>query len=157
VDEKMLVISNQYYASQNTILFQRISVLVTDLVLFFAVLRFGLYLRPYFSLHRFCKITKKSPKETNIILAVTTLNCGLIFVDNIHFQYNGMLLGILVLSMSFIFEVFAGLVSIIFSFSGEYYPRQYFIRYFGQHEAHFYLCSSCIYCLFIPCILLCNR
>lgn len=37
-----------------------------------------------------------------IMIALLTLNPGLIFLDFVHFQYNGLLLGILLLSVSFI-------------------------------------------------------
>jgi alpha-1,3-glucosyltransferase len=38
----------------------------------------------------------------NIMIALLTLNPGLIFLDFVHFQYNGLLLGFLLLSVSFI-------------------------------------------------------
>ena len=35
---------------------------------------------------------------------INFVNIGLLFLDNIHFQYNSMMYGIMLLSISFIFE-----------------------------------------------------
>jgi alpha-1,3-glucosyltransferase len=78
-DPKMLVISNLDYESTATVLFQRLSVSITGLVLVAAMLHAT-------------KHSKDGPGGlTAFFLAVC--NAGLIMVDNIHFQYNGILLG----------------------------------------------------------------
>jgi hypothetical protein len=75
----MLSVSNLEYDSPATVLFQRLSVSVTGLVLVAAML---------YATRR----SKDSPAGlTAFSLAVC--NAGLIMVDNIHFQYNGILLG----------------------------------------------------------------
>jgi alpha-1,3-glucosyltransferase len=78
-DKQMLVVSNLEYDSQATVVFQRLSVSVTGLVLAAAALH-----------------ASKPEKDNGKGLALTFLivaNAGLIMVDNIHFQYNGILLG----------------------------------------------------------------
>ncbi|SPQ95507.1 Alpha-1,3-glucosyltransferase [Plasmodiophora brassicae] len=92
VDPAMLVISAEPYASPLTIVFQRLSVVVTDFMLIVAV---ALYCRSM-------ENDSGTPSNRFIVLVVTITNAGLIIVDHIHFQYNGFLLGILVLSVYFI-------------------------------------------------------
>jgi hypothetical protein len=81
-DKQMLVLSNLEYASDATIMFQRLSVTVTSLVLAWAVLHAT----------KHDKDNVKGLSLTFLILA----NAGMIMVDNIHFQYNSILLGGLV-------------------------------------------------------------
>ncbi|XP_028840400.1 dolichyl pyrophosphate Glc1Man9GlcNAc2 alpha-1,3-glucosyltransferase isoform X2 [Denticeps clupeoides] len=91
-DKEMLVVQNLNYASPATILFQRLSVILTDLLLVYAV-------------KECCNIigTCKSKEFLGIrpfVLAVLLLwNFGLLITDHIHFQYNGFLFGILLLSI----------------------------------------------------------
>jgi hypothetical protein len=78
-DPSMLTLSNLEYDSTATVLFQRLSVSITGLLLVAAMLHAT-------------KRSKDSPAGlTAFFLAVC--NAGLIMVDNIHFQYNGILLG----------------------------------------------------------------
>ncbi|KAL1922333.1 uncharacterized protein VTP21DRAFT_9872 [Calcarisporiella thermophila] len=84
-DPDMLRVENLNYASNTTILYQRISVIASEVILFIA-------------LQRFLKVFGFN--TTNRVLAASIfLNPGLIMVDNIHFQYNGFLFGILLLSI----------------------------------------------------------
>jgi alpha-1,3-glucosyltransferase len=93
VDHTMLVISATPLFSPSVLLFQRLSVIASDVVLFYA-------------LHAFCSswptVTTTewafSKAKRLAIMLVTVLDAGLLFVDHIHFQYNGMLLGLLILS-----------------------------------------------------------
>ena len=48
---------------------------------------------------------RSSESVTRVIAASLFLHPGLLFVDSIHFQYNGMLLGILLLSLVFARDV----------------------------------------------------
>lgn len=66
--------------------FHRMSVVVLDMVLLLALMY---YMK---------KDTLESKKWT--VLAVGGLDAGLMMVDHMHFQYNGLLLGILILSMA---------------------------------------------------------
>ncbi|KAK4517096.1 Serine/threonine protein kinase [Mucor velutinosus] len=70
VDPEMLKVDNLGYASTETILFQRLTVIVSELVLYFALVRYAKYF---------------GNKMTESI--------------HIHFQYNGFLYGILILSI----------------------------------------------------------
>ena len=74
---------NLYYASDKTILFQRLSVEVTDLVLI-------LSLAYYFG----CS----SPNQTLAFL-LCIFAPGFLIVVHIHFQYNGYLVGLYILSV----------------------------------------------------------
>eukprot|EP01126_Amoeba_proteus_P004793 TRINITY_DN11591_c0_g5_i5.p1 TRINITY_DN11591_c0_g5~~TRINITY_DN11591_c0_g5_i5.p1 ORF type:complete len:160 (-),score=18.46 TRINITY_DN11591_c0_g5_i5:224-703(-) len=104
VDKQMLVVENQNYFTPNVLLFQRITVMFSDLVLLFSLLEFN---------KAYSKITEQDEhmvERGNMIrLLLVLLNCGLMFVDHVHFQYNGMLLGLLVLSISWIIAVLCSL------------------------------------------------
>ncbi|XP_031110481.1 probable dolichyl pyrophosphate Glc1Man9GlcNAc2 alpha-1,3-glucosyltransferase [Ipomoea triloba] len=73
------------HKSPATILFQRLSVIFSDAVLVYAVYR----------------LTRKLElKERILIWVLVVWSPGLIIVDHLHFQYNGFLLGLLLLSLS---------------------------------------------------------
>lgn len=73
------------YDTWVTVYFQRTTVIVTELVLFWA-------------LQRLLKIMGNRPLQ-KILNWSLMLNPGLLMVDNMHFQYNGFLYGILVHSL----------------------------------------------------------
>jgi len=76
VDPAMLQVRNLEYASWPTVTFQRLSVVAGDFVLLAGGLAVG------------------GPQTAAVLL----WNSALILVDHIHFQYNGMMLGLLLLS-----------------------------------------------------------
>ena len=84
VDPQMLIVTNLKYASDATVAFQRSSVVVTEGLLLFAV-------------YLFCKRIK--PALFPLLLFLIALNPGLLIVDHVHFQYNGLLLGLFMLSI----------------------------------------------------------
>ncbi|XP_051903500.1 probable dolichyl pyrophosphate Glc1Man9GlcNAc2 alpha-1,3-glucosyltransferase [Hippocampus zosterae] len=93
-DNKMLVVSNLNYASPATVLFQRLSVIFTDLLFFYGA-------RECCRCVRDRKGTRDIFTHPSFVLAVLLLwNFGLLIVDHIHFQYNGFLFGFLLLSIS---------------------------------------------------------
>ncbi|KAK7503816.1 hypothetical protein BaRGS_00004939 [Batillaria attramentaria] len=100
-DPQMLIVTNLNYASDATILFQRLSVIVTDFLYIFAVREF---------VTKCLKVKKKEEVEdifVNPALVTAVLliaNFGLIIVDHIHFQYNGFLSGLFLLSIVRIYE-----------------------------------------------------
>ncbi|KAF1776568.1 Glycosyl transferase, ALG6/ALG8 [Phytophthora cactorum] len=93
VDNSILKISSTPVFSPSIVLFQRLSVILSDIVLFYA-------------LHAYCSswptVTTTewafSKAKRLAIMLITVLDAGLLYVDHIHFQYNGMLLGLLILS-----------------------------------------------------------
>lgn len=98
-DPQMLVVENLNYASRATIFFQRLSVIFTDTLFIYAV-------------HECCRCVngKRAAKDIlekpTFILAVLLLwNFGLLIVDHIHFQYNGFLFGLMLLSVARLCQV----------------------------------------------------
>ncbi|XP_073680567.1 dolichyl pyrophosphate Glc1Man9GlcNAc2 alpha-1,3-glucosyltransferase isoform X2 [Garra rufa] len=92
-DKEMLVVQNLNYASPATVLFQRLSVIVTDVVFFYAV-------------KECCKCLREDKgkdllgKPSFILTVLLLWNFGLLIIDHIHFQYNGFLFGVLLLSIA---------------------------------------------------------
>ncbi|KAL6258529.1 hypothetical protein P5V15_010486 [Pogonomyrmex californicus] len=86
-DSEMLRVENLNYASPATIYFQRSTVIFTDLIFAYGVRETG---------RTFCK----SLNSHVIFIFLSLCNIGLLIVDHIHFQYNGFLLGILLISMA---------------------------------------------------------
>jgi len=86
-DPAMLQIKNLNYDSWQTVHFQRATVIVTELVLIYA-------------LHRFIQSSPTASKKQSHAAALSILlSPGLLIIDHIHFQYNGFLYGILILSI----------------------------------------------------------
>lgn len=81
-DPAMLIVSNLEYVSKATIIFQRLSViLISD-----GILAFGIYMSA----------------SKNVSLVLSLFSSTLFIVDHIHFQYNGMMLGLLLLSIGLV-------------------------------------------------------
>ncbi|XP_047323158.1 probable dolichyl pyrophosphate Glc1Man9GlcNAc2 alpha-1,3-glucosyltransferase isoform X2 [Impatiens glandulifera] len=77
------------YSAPSVVIFQRITVIVADLVLLLGTYR----------------LTRNSDSlKRNLVWVMIVFSPGLLIVDHIHFQYNGFLLGILLLSLSFLEE-----------------------------------------------------
>ncbi|KAI5119891.1 hypothetical protein M0805_003695 [Coniferiporia weirii] len=85
VDRNIVDLNNLNYDSWSVIVFQRSSVIITELVFAAALLRF----------------TRGAldPSTQRIISASLFLHPGFLIVDHIHFQYNGLLFGILLWSI----------------------------------------------------------
>ncbi|XP_042880305.1 probable dolichyl pyrophosphate Glc1Man9GlcNAc2 alpha-1,3-glucosyltransferase [Penaeus japonicus] len=93
-DQEMLKVQNLNYASPMTVLFQRLSVIVTDLVYAYG-----------------CKLCSdeagRFSGRRDVIVPLFIIlfsNAGLLIVDHIHFQYNGFLYGIMFLSVARILQ-----------------------------------------------------
>lgn len=84
IDPDMLRVDNLEYASIATVMFQRVTVIAGDLVLFTGAYSAG--------------SSAGGPNAGLMAIALVMLNPALLIVDHIHFQYNGMLLGLLLLS-----------------------------------------------------------
>jgi alpha-1,3-glucosyltransferase len=81
----MLHVQNLGHESWQTIYFQRASVILSELVLIYA-------------LHRYVQASKAKSQAHAAALA-TFLSPGLLIIDHIHFQYNGCMYGLLILSI----------------------------------------------------------
>lgn len=83
----MLQVKALGYDSWQTVYFQRASVILTELVLAYAL---TLYVRT----------SPNARKQTAHVAALSVLlSPGLLIIDHIHFQYNGFMYGILLLSL----------------------------------------------------------
>ncbi|KAK9274236.1 hypothetical protein L1049_019050 [Liquidambar formosana] len=77
------------YNTLSVIYFQRITVIVSDMCLFFGIYR----------------LTKKLGYRRRLMIWILVIwSPGLLIVDHVHFQYNGFLLGLLLVSLSYLEE-----------------------------------------------------
>ncbi len=97
-DPEMLRVENLNYSSERTILFQRLSVILTDLV--FAAGAF----KTAKNLHHLKVGNSGLASKEVVVVLLLVCNGGLFLVDHIHFQYNGFLFGILLLSIGALME-----------------------------------------------------
>ncbi|XP_065884238.1 dolichyl pyrophosphate Glc1Man9GlcNAc2 alpha-1,3-glucosyltransferase-like isoform X2 [Dysidea avara] len=95
VDPHIVEVSNLRYSVFTCVLFQRISVIITDCILWIAVKHF---------LRTKQLSSSLQDVQTTLLAYLLLANYGLMVVDHIHFQYNGFLFGILVLSISCVFK-----------------------------------------------------
>eukprot|EP01018_Ginkgo_biloba_P013764 Gb_35161 [translate_table: standard] len=90
VDPKMVdLVNGLNYKEETVVVFQRATVMVADLLL-------------YWALWRCCR--KLPLEKQRLVYIAVVCSPGLFIVDHIHFQYNGFLLGILLLSLSLLNE-----------------------------------------------------
>lgn len=84
----MVIIQNLDYDSWATVVFQRSTVIITELLLVFA-------------LDQYTKSSAVSiRKQAHTVALSILLSPGLLIIDHIHFQYNGFLYGVLILSIT---------------------------------------------------------
>jgi alpha-1,3-glucosyltransferase len=81
----MLVIDNVGYESDHAVMYLRLSVIISEILLYMAIMKY----------------TQSSSVEMMILVFLIP---ALIFVDHIHFQYNGFLYGIQILSLAYFKE-----------------------------------------------------
>jgi len=96
-DVDMLVIDNLGHSSTATVVFQRLTVIAGDLVLLLGILMWS----KTWSSMRLTECAHSRGKVA-VIGGLTFFNPGLLFVDHIHFQYNGLLLGLLLISVALV-------------------------------------------------------
>ena len=97
-DVNMLKISKDAYSSSNAVLFQRLTVILTDFVYYYACYRWYKHLKKDDRLKIF--VSDDPMYKFSFVFSVISLWLpSLLLVDHIHFQYNGFLNGILLLSM----------------------------------------------------------
>ncbi|XP_075234223.1 ALG6/ALG8 family glucosyltransferase xit isoform X2 [Lycorma delicatula] len=98
-DSKMLNVHNLNYTSTATILFQRLSVIFSDIILAYGTKECCMYLSTC-GVRKSSKWSSRWGSPTAILQLLLLGNAGLLMVDHIHFQYNGLLFGILLLSVA---------------------------------------------------------
>ncbi|KAL3178204.1 hypothetical protein MRX96_038718 [Rhipicephalus microplus] len=103
VDPGMLEIANLNYASPATIYFQRLTVILSDLVLIYAVWVWQGLISPA-KRDRSSKHDDPWLDKTTVLSMLFLWNPGLLLVDHVHFQYNGFLHGILLLATARLFQ-----------------------------------------------------
>ncbi|EPQ66242.1 Glucosyl transferase [Blumeria graminis f. sp. tritici 96224] len=87
IDPEMTKILNLGYNNWKTVYFQRVTVILTELVLVYA-------------LYMFVKSAPITSRRASHAAALSILlSPGLLIIDHIHFQYNGFLYGLLILSL----------------------------------------------------------
>ncbi|CAH8524792.1 unnamed protein product [Schistosoma turkestanicum] len=96
IDPNICNVTSHPYVSNGLIIFQRLSVIITELLMFAALMRLLHSLKQSGS-----GFLKRSYYPLWFLFA---FNFGLLIVDHIHFQYNGFLFGILILSMTYMIE-----------------------------------------------------
>ncbi|KAI8474674.1 MAG: glycosyl transferase [Monoraphidium minutum] len=89
-DAKMLSVSNLEYASPAAVLFQRVSVMATGLLLPAAA---------YYATRGGGGGGGGGGLKGQLLFFLLVANSGLLIVDNIHFQYNGILMGLMIFSL----------------------------------------------------------
>ena len=101
VDKKIVDLHNLNYDAWSVVVFQRSTVIVTELVLGVALVRYGAIIALDIRANgcpRFIRGSTDSSAQ-RIISASLFLHPGFLIVDHIHFQYNGFLFGIMLLSI----------------------------------------------------------
>ena len=99
VDPRITTVANLEYEAVTCLLFQRFSVIVTDVVFCYGCFRVCSALQ-----------TLNGPQpgdkqNLKVLFVLNYINIGLFLVDNLHFQYNSMMYGLMLLSIAYIFEV----------------------------------------------------
>ena len=89
IDPAMVEIRGVPYASAKAVIFQRATVIVSEVLYFCSCLSF------------LNTINAKSMKSLCIVFLVP----GLLVVDHLHFQYNGFMFGILIFSLTALHRV----------------------------------------------------
>lgn len=102
-DAGMLEVNNLGYDSWQTIYFQRTTVIASELVLIYALYKYDDQCAPntrYSQLSRYVQSSPSPSKPLSHAAALSILlSPGLLIIDHIHFQYNGFLYGLLILSL----------------------------------------------------------
>ncbi len=95
-DSEMLIVKNLEYASHATVLFQRLSVILSDLILAVGVSE----------CHKGIVTLRGrgSNEELTNMMVLIFANAGLLLVDHVHFQYNGFLSGVALMSLGYVLQ-----------------------------------------------------
>ena len=96
VDPEIVKLDNLNYNAPSVIYFQRGTVILSDLLLNYGALKCTKSFQSLSSAKPLCDISNVKL----VFLILISFNCGLYMVDHIHFQYNGFLFGMLLLSFA---------------------------------------------------------
>ena len=97
VDPQILTLSSTPYISHTTLGYQRATVIASDIVLLLGCRRFANAISSSTTASTTSTSTSTTASAASIL---SFLNAGLLLVDHMHFQYNGMLIGLLLLSIA---------------------------------------------------------
>ncbi|KAI9809410.1 MAG: glycosyl transferase [Phylliscum demangeonii] len=108
IDPASVQVSNLGHASWQTVYFQRISVILSELVLVYSLQLYASSAAAAVwrgeedtKANRYVHSSPSTSKRAAQAIALSILlSPGLLIIDHIHFQYNGLLYGILVLSLT---------------------------------------------------------
>jgi len=103
VDPLMLRISAEPYQSHATVLYQRGTVIVADLMLFYAIVRF-VRAKSGSGMQGSWGPSFSEPRRQLLLVLLCFANPGLLLLDHVHFQYNGFLFGVFLLSLAALVE-----------------------------------------------------
>lgn len=142
LDPAMFHVNSLDYAPIHVILFQRLSVVIVDLlVLIPGGISLSLSVKKLFE----SQYNTSRPSQSSYVIILSTLftlcNVGLLIIDHIHFQYNGFLIGILFLSLSYAMN--GSSLKCLFFFSILLYLKHIFI-YLGLPMALFLMQDYCV-------------
>lgn len=101
VDPKIVDLKNLNYDAWSVIAYQRTTVILTELVLGFVLLRYEQLPSHRLRILKIIRFIRGSvdPPIQRIISASIFLHPGFLIVDHMHFQYNGFMYGILLWSI----------------------------------------------------------
>ena len=98
MDPGITDVKNLNYEANTCLYFQRVTVIISDLLFCYGCYRICTAICGHNSLKNHEK------KIAHTIFFLSYFNVGLVMLDNIHFQYNSMMYGIMLLSIAFIIE-----------------------------------------------------
>jgi alpha-1,3-glucosyltransferase len=94
IDREMVRVANLNYGEQSVVFYQRATVIVSDLLFLYGCIR---YFQGEARLRGNGRIDK-------VRLAFNYASAAFLILDNIHFQYNSMMYGLLMLSIAYLKE-----------------------------------------------------
>eukprot|EP00808_Paulinella_micropora_P002184 g63783.t1 len=103
-EPSMVKLQSTYLPSSAAVLFQRGSVMLSDTLLCCAIYRLGQSIVRTVKEGTQHKLQDEERVKPYVLLVLGLCNPGLLMVDHVHFQYNGMLLGLLLWSVACLYD-----------------------------------------------------
>lgn len=104
MDDGFLDIKNLNFQSSRTLLFQRGSVMLSELVYFYGAYKLADSVQAYNSQSHTSERSARKSKGMDSLQFLIVANPGILFVDHIHFQYNSIMYGMQLLSIAAFFD-----------------------------------------------------